>query len=109
MMALPARTSANISMSQALQAAMFCRNLMKLMVSWPVIFLELNAPKPRKASPLMLAASQCRWAFFMVSQKNFFFWRMASMDSIKHAGNRLAKVQMILSTSLSKSSKSAFS
>ena len=28
--------------------------------SWPVIFLVLKAPKPRKASPIMLAASQCR-------------------------------------------------
>ena len=54
----PSTSSKNVS-SRSLPSAIFWRYLMKSMTSIPVIFLVLKAPNPRKASPIMLAASQC--------------------------------------------------
>ena len=56
---LPSTSAKKVS-SISLPSAMFWRYLMKSITSWPVIFLVLKAPKPRKASPIMLAASQWR-------------------------------------------------
>jgi len=52
------RTSAIKASLTSSPFAISWRFLMKSMVSAPVIFLVLNAPKPKNASPIMFVASQ---------------------------------------------------